>query len=188
MSNQKQEPDVKPTPLTINARAKALQIIRDKVEIRPFDEHKEEDGNHNFVHRRDAITAVDIVAEACKSIERQLSDHAQLLAEKDERLAVVESQRDTYWLERARHELEDVTKEKDAEIARLKALYHETFEEGEDYIKERDEAMTQLSSKTAEVERLTDIIANARILASKYSGHRQMQIAQPFRELRNLLK
>lgn len=58
-----------PTP-----RTKALKYLKKKVEIRPFDEHKEEDGNHNFIHRMDAIAAVEIADAEHKRT------HAELVA------------------------------------------------------------------------------------------------------------
>ena len=44
------------------ARRKALEHLRDNVRIRPFNENKEEDGSWHFVHRMEAILAIELVA------------------------------------------------------------------------------------------------------------------------------
>lgn len=93
------DPVDEPTPESSEARTRALGKIQEKIEVRPFDLNKERDGNHNFVHRIDVITAVDIVNKKSKTLERRAIRAEKTLRELaahtlaiDEHNAVLQSQ------------------------------------------------------------------------------------------------
>lgn len=80
------------TPQADAARLEALHLIRDRVQIRPFDEHKEEDGSFKFVHRMDAITAVDKVADCARDLELKLATQTAAAQADKARLDWLEAQ------------------------------------------------------------------------------------------------